>query len=155
MSVAILAQAQARSIQIKCYKCISSTCDDTQNFNMIKHEILKKKKHKFEATNLRHFLKYDKAALNGSAGEPKSALDGAKRSRICTKWRQDGAKFGEDAIKLSQCGAKSGRGGTRLSKDGTRLHKVRPSCRQVKPSAARIAPSYAKIAPSSANMPRS
>ena len=35
------------------------------------------------------------------AGEPKSGPDGAKRSRICTKLRQDGSKFGEDAINLA------------------------------------------------------
>ena len=81
------------------------------------------KKHKFRATNLRQFSKLDNAALNGSAGEPKSGLDGAKRSRIFTRLRQDGAKYGEDAIHLSQCGTKSGRCGTKLSRDGTRLHQ--------------------------------
>ena len=104
----------APSKQIKCYACISSTCHGTRtDFIMI----FKKmggflKKHKFQATNLRQFLKLDNAALNRSAVEPKSGLDGAKRSRIFTRLRQDGTKFGKDAINLSQCGAKSGRCGT-------------------------------------------
>ena len=79
--------------------------------------------HKFEATNLRQFLKWDNAASNGSAEEPNSGLDGAKRSRICTKLRQDGAKFREDAINLSQCGTESGQGGSKLSRHGKRLHQ--------------------------------
>ena len=34
--MAIMAQTQSRLLKVKCYKCISSTYDDTQKFNVIK-----------------------------------------------------------------------------------------------------------------------
>ena len=121
------------------------------------NDILKKmgdflKKHKFQATNLRQFLKLDNAALNRSAVEPKSGPDGAKRSRICTKLRQDGAKFGEDAINLANAAPNRTGAAPSWAEMAPDCTKRPPDWSKMPPSWAKMATTWAEIAPSGAKM---